>query len=471
MSVNIDTISQSNLVQGLLKQVGVNKPPVLKRNRGQWEEELLAGREILIGGRGQFNHKLGKFLGKTGASFLLAPGVDQSSFADITHNNLQSLDFSDSFQRFQGIIFDCSGLEDVDSMTSLFHFFNKAIVALTPSSRIVILGIRPEEAPSQGHKIVAHAVKGFVRSMAKEMAPKGHSVQLLQVGNSDESLKRAVPCIKFFLSDFSSFITAQTIPITDEVKGTVKGNLSGSLAGKTALVTGAAGGIGKAVVEALFHEGCHVIALDRPETEASLTALAAKCEAHYSLVDLSDRDAAEKVIAYLKSKDTKLDIIVHNAGVTRDKTLKKMSEAHWNMVLTINLESVIRTNTALIENGLIADYGRIICMSSISGIAGNFGQTNYSTSKAGLIGHVAYLSENLKSQGITVNAIAPGFIETPMTDRVPFLTKQFSRRLAAFLQGGVPQDIAHALCFLSSSESQGINGVTLRVCGGHLMGV
>jgi 3-oxoacyl-[acyl-carrier protein] reductase len=146
-----------------------------------------------------------------------------------------------------------------------------------------------------------------------------------------------------------------------------------------------------------------------------------------------------------------------------------MTEQQWDQVLGINLEAIIRINSALLESGL-RDGGRIVSLSSIAGIAGNTGQTNYAASKAGVIGMTRYLAGQLASRGITVNAVAPGFIETRMTAAVPLVVREVGRRLAALGQGGLPEDVARTIAFLASPGAAGVSGDVLRVCGGALLG-
>jgi 3-oxoacyl-[acyl-carrier protein] reductase len=163
-------------------------------------------------------------------------------------------------------------------------------------------------------------------------------------------------------------------------------------------------------------------------------------------------------------------VLINNAGITRDKTLKNMPEHYWDQVIAINLTAVINLTEDALSMGLISEGGRIISTSSISGIAGNFGQTNYTATKAALIGYSAARSKELKANGITVNAIAPGYIETDMVKTMPLMTRIFAERLTSLAQAGKPEDIAEAMAFLSHPGAQAINGQVLRVCGGSFLG-
>ena len=163
---------------------------------------------------------------------------------------------------------------------------------------------------------------------------------------------------------------------------------------------------------------------------------------------------------------------MHNAGITRDKLLANMDEARWASVLDVNLGSILRMNEVLLADGGIRDGGHVVLVSSIAGIAGNRGQTNYGASKAGVIGLVDALAadDGLRARGITVNAVAPGFIETEMTAKVPFATREVGRLLNSLNQGGLPVDVAETIAWFSQDANAGVTGNVVRVCGQSLLG-
>jgi 3-oxoacyl-[acyl-carrier protein] reductase len=162
-----------------------------------------------------------------------------------------------------------------------------------------------------------------------------------------------------------------------------------------------------------------------------------------------------------------LDILVHNAGITKDRTLAKMPEDRWQSVLDVNLIAQERINAVALD--LLREDGRIVCVSSMSGIAGNAGQTNYATSKAGVIGMVQALAPQLE-RGITINAVAPGFIETRMTAAMPIGVREAGRRMNSMRQGGLPVDVAETIAWFASPASAGVTGNVVRVCGQSLLG-
>jgi 3-oxoacyl-[acyl-carrier protein] reductase len=187
-------------------------------------------------------------------------------------------------------------------------------------------------------------------------------------------------------------------------------------------------------------------------------------------LDITAADAPAQLTEHLRQRHDGVDVVVHNAGITRDKTLGKMTESAWDAVLAVNLASQLAVNDALLEAGLLRDNGRIIGVSSIAGIAGNVGQTNYATSKAGVIGMVNTYAPVLAGRGATINAVAPGFIETRMTAAVPLFIREAGRRMNSLSQGGLPIDVAETIAWYASPGSAAVNGNVVRVCGQSLLG-
>ncbi len=249
---------------------------------------------------------------------------------------------------------------------------------------------------------------------------------------------------------------------------TYLGSLFG-VSGKVALVTGASRGIGAQTAITLAREGAHVVILDRPGAETEASQLARRLGASSLLVDITEEGAGDRIVELAEQKGG-LDIVVHNAGVTRDKTLRRMSREAWDMVIDVNLRAALETTERVLEAGVLRDEGRLIVLSSVGGIAGNPGQTNYGASKAALIGYTRALAQQLADRGITVNAIAPGLIETKMTAKMPVGVREAARRLSSLNQGGLPTDVAEAITFLALPVAHGCSGQVLRVCGGALIG-
>ena len=278
------------------------------------------------------------------------------------------------------------------------------------------------------------ALEGFTRSLGKEIG-RGATVNLVHV---DRGRRGAIgPTLRFLLSPRSAYVSGQVVHVGP--------GAAVPLAGRSALVTGASRGIGAAIAEVLEREGAPVTRLDLQDADIELDITA---------------DDAPSILAERFADG--LDILVHNAGVTKDRTLAKMPEERWQSLMEVNLLAPERITAALLPR--LDDDGRIVCVSSLSAIAGNAGQTNYATSKAGLLDLVTDLELD---RGITINAVAPGFIETAMTAAMPIGVREAGRRMNSLRQGGLPVDVAETIAWLAGS---GLDRNVIRVCGQSLLG-
>lgn len=242
-----------------------------------------------------------------------------------------------------------------------------------------------------------------------------------------------------------------------------------SLKGKNALITGSARGLGKEMALNLAKEGCNIIIndLESMKEEALKTVGEIKklnVKAEFISGDVSDFDSCRKMADKIKDKFEKIDILINNAGITKDRTLKKMVPEEWYPVIKVNLNSLYNVTHNVLE--LIPDSGRIINISSVAGIAGNFGQTNYAATKAGVIGFTKSLAKEVGKRKITVNAVAPGFIKSAMTDKIPLELLSNILQLIPLKEVGQPEDIANAVKFLASDDAKYISGIVLKVDGG-----
>ncbi len=236
----------------------------------------------------------------------------------------------------------------------------------------------------------------------------------------------------------------------------------GKLDGKVAVVTGASRGIGRSIAQTLARDGAHVVCLDIPDQGEPLVEVANEVDGSALQLDITDDDAPERLAEHLRERHGGADVIVHNAGVTRDRTLGRMSEDEWDMVIAINLTAQERINDALIDGDVLRPGGRIVSVSSVGGIAGNRGQANYATSKAGVIGLVEALAPELAKREATINAVAPGLIETEMTEGIGGnLLEHVPARRA-----GTPEEVAECVRFLASDGATYVTGVCLTVDGG-----
>jgi 3-oxoacyl-[acyl-carrier protein] reductase len=242
-----------------------------------------------------------------------------------------------------------------------------------------------------------------------------------------------------------------------------------TLSGRTALVTGASGGIGSAIAKALSEAGAKVVLSGTREGVLNEVAATLPGESAVVTCNLSDTDAVDGLAAKAEEAVGPLDILIANAGITRDKLLMQMKDDDWNDVIDINLGSYYRLTKSVVRGMMKRRHGRIIGITSVVGVTGNPGQTNYCASKAGMIGFTKSLAQEVASRGITANAIAPGFIESPMTDVLPEAQKNslLGRIPAGRLGQGA--DIAAAAVYLASDEAGYVTGQTLHVNGGMAM--
>lgn len=453
--------------------LGLPVPPKLKRADAAYSENALAGAGVLVGALspGKTSEALLKAILNMGGQVKVSADLSGVQAVKASANKAKvsvSLSQFDAGQPEQFYLLDLTGATKVADLRLMYDFFNPRLRGVPKHSRIVLVSSPVAEANGAEAAATQAAVSGFVRSLAKESGKNGTTVNLLEVAADCENTLEGT--LRYFFSPASAFVTGQVLPLTGGPEGSKAFKfVEKPLTGKLAVVTGAARGIGAAISEVLAREGATVIGVDLPADEATLGATMSALGGVVCPLNITDVDAGKKLAKLAAEKGGKIDIIVHNAGITRDKMLRNMSSHFWDMVLDVNLGAIVRCNVQLLEEGL-ANNARIVCISSIGGIAGNAGQTNYAATKSGLIGYVNALSKELSGQGIAVNAVAPGFIETQMTAAIPVLTREAGRRLSSLSQGGLPVDIAEAVTFMAGPLATGVSGATLRVCGQNFVG-
>ncbi|MBB5445842.1 MULTISPECIES: 3-oxoacyl-ACP reductase [unclassified Paraburkholderia] len=370
--------------------------------------------------------------------------------------------------KLAALTFDASGIDDSSLLEPLHGFFHDTLRSLGKCGRIVVLGRPPEACASPRQWTAQRALEGLVRSLGKE-ARRGITANLVYVEEGAENAIEAT--LRFFLSPRSAYVSGQVVRIA--AHGALPHDAPAfdwrqPLAGRRALVTGAARGIGAAIASVLAAEGAHVIGLDIPSARDALDATMRRLNGSPLAFDIAAPEAPAQIAAALD--ELGVDIVVHNAGITKDKTIAKMTDAVWQSVIDINLSAQERIDDALLAGGILRDGGRIVAVSSIGGIAGNRGQTNYATSKAGVIGRVQSMAPPLRARGITINAVAPGFIETQMTAKIPLAIREAGRRMNSMSQGGQPVDVAQTIAWLAHPGSAGVTGQVVRVCGQSVIG-
>ena len=351
--------------------------------------------------------------------------------------------------KFKVLLFDASNISNADELKQVYEFFHAVARRVEKSGRVIVIGRPPEDLKDIEAALAQRSLEGFVKSVGKEFK-RGITAQLIYVAEGAE--KNLDSTLRFFASARSAYVSGQVVRVTNGANVDV--DWTQPLGGKTMLVTGASRGIGEAIARVLAREGAHVICLDVPQQQADLQKVASEISGSVLTVDITSEDAG-KEIAEAAQKRGGLDAVIHNAGVTRDKTLAKMDEKKWDMVININLGSIAKLNRYLLDNDVLKDHARIVCVSSISGIAGNLGQSNYATSKAGVIGLVNATAKQLEdgSKGMTINAVAPGFIETQMTEAIPFAIREAGRRMNSMSQGGLSNASSRCAARTTGSNS------------------
>ena len=450
----------------LVRSIGLPKPEVLRRYRADRPEfdgliAIGAGREPRL-------------------LDALAGVITRSGFTSVAHesaglwiplaarHSLMTGRFEPAeagpHGRVAALIFDASGIADSGQLDSAFAFFHDTLRSLGKCGRIVVLGRPPEACSSPRQWTAQRSLEGLTRSVGKE-ARRGITANLVYVAQGAENEAEAT--LRFFLSPRSAYVSGQVVRIA-AAPTAANFDWPQPLAGKRAVVTGAARGIGAAIANALADEGAHVIGIDIPAAREALEATIRPLSGTALAFDITAPETPAQIAAALD--ELGVDIVVHNAGITKDKTIARMTEAAWHSVIDINLSAQERLDDALLAAGTLRDGGRIVCVSSISGIAGNMGQTNYATSKAGVIGRVQSMSAQLAERRITINAVAPGFIETQMTAKIPLTIREAGRRMNSMSQGGQPVDVAQTVAWLAHPGCAGITGQVVRVCGQSLIG-
>jgi len=435
----------------LAKQLGVPQPEPLRRyKRGA---PPLVG-SLLIGGQGRVVEPMRAALAED---------------YDVVANNLGGR-WADSFG---GLVFDATGITEPEGLKALYEFFTPLLRNLAPSGRVVVIGTTPEETGSVGERAAQRSLEGFTRSLAKELRGGATATLVYLSADAKPAATGLESTLRFVLSAKSAYVDGQVFRVgaADSIP---PADWDNPLAGKVAVVTGAARGIGATIAEVFARDGAKVIAVDIEGAAEALAETAARVEGTALTLDVTAADAADRITEHLKQhyggSDGRLDILVNNAGITRDKLLANMDESRWDSVIAVNLLAPLRLAEGLVGNGTIGAGGRIIGLSSMAGIAGNRGQTNYATTKAGMIGLTDALAPQFAEKDITINAIAPGFIETKMTEAIPLATREVGRRLNSLFQGGQPVDVAEAIAYFASPASNAVTGNTIRVCGQAMLG-
>lgn len=446
MSDTYLNLVNSGFTKKIAQQLGLPQPAPLRRYEpGQ---PLVAG-AVLVLGRGPESEVL---------SGVLAHDWDLDVHRNATPGT-----------RYAAVVLALTELTHPDQLAEPVMAAGAVLKSLPRGARVVTVSRAAGSDDAPAVAAARQGVDGLLRSLAKELrgGSTGNGVVL------DDGVAVTAPSVlgalRFFLSTKSAFVDGQLLAV-DSAAGALPEDWEKPLAGRVAVVTGAARGIGASIADTLARDGATVIAVDVPAAGEQLVAVANRVRGTALQLDVTAADAGERLLEHALQRHGRLDIVVHNAGITRDKLLANMSSDKWDSVLTVNIASQLRINEALLTSGDFTDAPRIVSLASTSGIAGNRGQTNYAASKGGVIGMVRATAPLLAAFGGTANAVAPGFIETEMTARIPAVTRQVARRLNSLQQGGQPVDVAETVAFLASPAAGGVVGRVLRVCGQNMVG-
>ena len=449
------------------QSLGLPAPVPLKRLK-RTDQPFIEG-DVLVGAAsgGKAIAAIGSTLSASAATLHHASGNERLKDSSKAGNKARPMDLNSEIdQKFSALVFDATGLKGPDDLRALYDFFHPTIKKLGGNARVLVIGQNPATCRKAPQAAAQQALEGFVRSIGKEIGKKGSTANLLWMApGAEQQLESSV---RFFLSARSAYVSGQVVRIgkSDSAPAT---NPVAPLTGKVALVTGASRGIGAAIAETLARDGATVIGLDIPPAMEDLQRVTSAINGKALACDITDEKAPTLIADFIDEHFGGVDLVIHNAGITRDKTLGNMSEHFWDMTIAVNLTAEELIDEELAKRELMKENGRIVCISSISGIAGNFGQTNYSTAKSGVIGYVEAMARQLK-KGVTINAVAPGFIETQMTAAMPVTIREAGRRMNSLSQGGQPVDVAETIAWYCSPASSGVNGNVVRVCGQSLIG-
>jgi 3-oxoacyl-[acyl-carrier protein] reductase len=444
MSTRYQALIGTPVGQLLAKNLGLPNPVPLERY--EQGAPLVRG-TVAVGGDGRLNATVVSMLDDLGIANVTAAPADQ---------------------KYKGLVFDATGLTTTSDLVELQRFFTPLLRSLETNPRVVVLGTPPEMTNSTEERVAQRALEGFTRSLGKEIG-RGGTVQLVYVAPAADAAIEST--LAFLLSPKSAYVSGQVVRIGRSGSTTAEpvADWTRPLEGKVALVTGASRGIGAEIARVLYRDGATVVGVDVPQAANELQEVMKEIDGDHIMLDITGKDAPQRIAKHLKDKHGGVDVVVHNAGITRDKRLMNMKEDGWSAVIAVNLTAPERITAELLEQGLVRPNGRIVGVASTSGVAGNRGQTNYTTSKAGVIGLMESLADSLED-GITMNVVAPGFIQTKMTDAMPMVPREVGGMINSMSQPGQPVDVAEAVAWYANPASTAVNGNVVRVCGQLVMG-
>ena len=451
----------------LARRAGLADPPVLRRGR------------VLPAGPLGLGAAAGGTLGeRTLAALGLASTLPLRDEPDRRTRDDRGREQPPAYHaRLGALIVDATGVRRLGELEQVRALLRPAMRGIEKSGRVILIADDASAVEGLEAKVVAQALDGLSRTVGKEL--RGGATCNLVACRAGVTPADLASTLSFLLEGRSAFVDGQTIHLGPAKPGDAAGGAadpSRPFAGRIVVVTGAARGIGAAISRVFARDGATVVGVDMPQSGQSLAAVTNEIRGSALQLDITSPEAGDRIAAHVTSRygaDARIWAIVHNAGITRDKLLANLDEARWAQVLQVNLAAEMALNEVLLDPrrpGGLSEPGRIVGIASTSGVAGNRGQANYAASKAGVMGLVRAMSEQLRDRPVTTNAVAPGFIETDMTAAIPFVQREVFRRSNSLAQGGRPVDVAETIAWLCDPASGGIDGQIVRVCGQNLVG-
>lgn len=465
MSV-LETLFRSPLGRKAAARAGLAEPPRLRRGRvAPLGDVLLA--DLPGGGIGR----------ATLAALGIAPIEPLRDVPDARTPDEKGRPQPPRYERRPGaLVIDATGVRTIADLEGLRQVLRPVMKRLEASGRIIILATDAAAVEGLEAKAVAQAIDGINRTIGKELRDGSTSNLLfLRAGVEPADLTST---LSFLLQGRSAFVDGQTWRVAPRKAGDEVGSdyaPARPFADRIVVVTGAARGIGAAIAQTFARDGAQLVVVDVPQAGDALAKVANQLRGSALQLDITAPDAGARIAAHVvqvHGAEARIWAIVHNAGITRDKMLANLDEKLWGAVLQVNLAAEIAMNAVLLGDvpGGLGESARVVGIASTSGVAGNKGQTNYAASKAGVMGLVWAEAEELADRPVTVNAVAPGFIETEMTAAIPFVQREIFRRTNSLSQGGQPVDVAETIAYLCDPASGGVNGQVIRVCGQNPVG-
>lgn len=347
---------------------------------------------------------------------------------------------------------------DATGLAGLYDVVSDGVRGVAAGGRVLFV------VPGSASPVVSSALHALVRTLGREAGRKGTTVNAV-LGADVTTL---VPVCLFLISPQAAYISGQSVVAQSGEHEHAPPQTP------VACVTGAAQGIGAAIAEALVAAGFQVAVLDLPGQKMSAEALCSRLggpgRARFVACDVADSSSVNEALgsAAAMSADGKIAALVNNAGITRDRTMAKMSRQEWDAVMKVNLLAVVNATRA--AHSRLRQGGRVVSISSTTGLSGNFGQANYALAKGAILGWTRQMAAELESDGIGVSCVAPGLITTAMTEAVPLLNREMARQMISLVQPGLPMDVGMAVAFLCSGGAWPLRGSMLRVDGGMYFG-